>query len=301
MLFYRGPFPAGGELESLPGLRTGDYPVKYGYMAVGSTDSGRRVFAFAPHQTVFAASPGDLIDLPDEMSDDDAVFFPSVETAIQIVHDAAPRLAESVLVLGLGVIGSLVSRLLVKSNVRVLAADPVRFRRRLASDAGIETVDPADGDARLQITDMLGGGPDVAINTSGSPGALQLAMDTTRFEGTVVEASWYGSKPVTLDLGAAFHRRRLTIRASQVSNLNPAMAPRWSRERRTTEVLNQISRLTPSQYITHRFPIEKSPQVYDLIAKRPDEVVQVVIETYGVGDGFNRRETAPPGATLSRG
>jgi threonine dehydrogenase-like Zn-dependent dehydrogenase len=278
MLFYTGPFPAGQDLEALDTLSATDYPIKYGYMTTGRTDDGRRVFAFYPHQSEFALLPENLIFLPDELADDDAVFLPSVETAVQIVHDAAPRLGEAVTVFGVGVIGTLVSLLLARMDLTVVVVDPVRNRRDRLADLGFPTLDPATATAGEELRSMTGGGPDVGINTSGSGDALQLAIDVVRPEGTVVEASWFGGKTASLHLGAAFHRRRLTVRASQVSHLNPCMQPRWDRPRRTQTVLRLLGELSPSRFITHRFALDDAASAYHIIKNQPDEVLQVVLD-----------------------
>ncbi len=278
MLFFNGPFPAGQEIEALDAISTPGYPITYGYMTVGSTDAGRRVFAFYPHQSVFTIPERDLIGLPDELSDDDAVFFPSVETALQIVHDAEPRLGETVLVLGLGVIGSLVSLLLARIDVSVVVADPIEARRARLANLGFTTIDPMIPTAAHNVIALTQGGPDIAINTSGSAAGLQLGVNALRPEGTVVEASWFGSKGTELQLGAAFHRRRLTIRASQVSHLNPHMRPRWDRPRRTATVLRLLGELSPSRFITHRFALDDAPAAYRTIHEHPDQVLQVVLE-----------------------
>ena len=54
---------------------------------------------------------------------------------------------------------------------------------------------------------------------------LQLSLDLLRPDATVIDLSWYGDRPVTVDLGAAFHARRLTVRGSQVGTI---AAPRRS-------------------------------------------------------------------------
>jgi threonine dehydrogenase-like Zn-dependent dehydrogenase len=62
---------------------------------------------------------------------------------------------------------------------------------------------------------------DLVIDTSGSGRGLQLALETAATEGEVIEASWFGDRPVELRLGADFHSRRLTIRSSQVGMVAP--------------------------------------------------------------------------------
>ena len=69
-----------------------------------------------------------------------------------------------------------------------------------------------------------GAGVDLVIEASGSAAALDQALDALAFGGTCVVCSWYGTKPVELRLGGAFHRRRLRIVSSQVSTIDAALA-----------------------------------------------------------------------------
>ncbi len=279
MLFFRGPFPAGNDLEAFGALtESSDYPIKYGYMNVGETADSRRVFAFYPHQSEFVCPEDQLIVLPDTTGDDDAVFLPSMETAFQITHDTAPRLGEWVVVFGLGVIGTLVTLLLLRTGARVVAGDPRPERRNRLEREGVATFDPEAPLATSVLMELTNGGPDLAVNTSAAHRALQLAIDTLRAEGTVVEASWYGSTRANLSLGAAFHRKRLRIRSSQVSHLNPEMAPRWQRSRRTASVIDLLDDVHPARFISHRFALDDAARAYRLIDEGHESVFQVVLE-----------------------
>jgi len=276
MLFYRGPFPSGADLEAIPGLGATDYPVKYGYMSMGITDDGRRVFAFAPHQTILSLAENRILQIPDSVTDEDAVLYPSAETALQIVHDAAPRLGESVAVIGLGMIGTLVCDLLRRTGAAVIGVDRVGARLDRVSTAGFPVIDANRHDAATRLIGATDGGPDIAINVSGSDSGLQLAIDAVRFEGTVVEASWFGSAQSRLRLGGAFHRRRIKLRASQVSHLNPSMQPRWNRERRTKAVFGLLPELRPSRLISHRLPFSQAADAFRMIRDDPSSVMQIV-------------------------
>ena len=270
MLFYNGPFPVGHDAEALPALQDQDnYPIKYGYSNVGVTETGMRVFAFYPHQNRFHAPPSGLIPIADEISNEDAVLFPFVETALQIVHDATPRLGETIAVFGLGIIGLLTCVLLRRMSVRVIAVDPVAGRHERAEDVGCLCLQNGSGFGEIV---------DIAINTTASEVALQEAVDCVAPEGTVIEASWFGARGVHTQLGGAFHRRRLTIRSSQVSHLNPEMAPRWSHSRRTETVMHLLRDLQPGRYVTHRFPLDRAADAYRWIKENQHETLQVVLE-----------------------
>jgi threonine dehydrogenase-like Zn-dependent dehydrogenase len=282
LLAFRGQMPrdmeADAALSGLPG--TLEYPLKYGYSNCGLTETGARVFAFYPHQDLFYADPAELIALPEHLSDEEAVFLPNMETAVGIVHDAAVRLGEKVLVAGLGVVGLLACALLIRSGAsEVIAVEPLALRRDSARELGCRVFSSEEPDLEARIKGLTGGrGVDVAIDASSSESGLQLALDTLAFEGTLVEASWFGDRKVGLELGRSFHRRRLKLLASQVSQVGAGLAPRWDKRRRLDTALELLAQLRPSRYITHRFPLGRAQEAFETIDRHPERVIQVVLE-----------------------
>ena len=89
--------------------------------------------------------------------------------------------------------------------------------------------------------DLSGMDFDLAIEASGSAGALDQALTSVVFGGSVVVCSWYGTKPVPLLLGGPFHRRRLRIVSSQVGTIDAALQPRWTHARRLALCLRAAS------------------------------------------------------------
>jgi threonine dehydrogenase-like Zn-dependent dehydrogenase len=185
-----------------------------------------------------------------------------------------------VLVVGQGVVGLLVSALLLRGGVTLLiAVEPLEMRRRQAEALGCRTLSSQEPHLRERIAELTGGrGPDVAVNCSGSEAGLQLGLDTLCFEGTLVEASWYGSRRVSLELGAAFHRRRLRLVSSQVSSVGAALAPRWDKRRRLELAMALLPALDPSRWITHRFQLERAQEAFELLDRGSEGVLQVVLE-----------------------
>jgi threonine dehydrogenase-like Zn-dependent dehydrogenase len=160
--------------------------------------------------------------------------------------------------------------------------DPLPIRRELAVTVGADAAlspDNADVSAAVRrLTDGLGA--DLALEASGSGAALQQAVECAAFQGTVVVCSWYGTRPVTLQLGGAFHRDRLRIVSSQVSSVDPALEPRWSRGRRLALALYLLPTLQLAPLITHRIPFSRAAEAYMLVDQHPEETVQVIL-TYG--------------------
>src|SRR5689334_18207065 len=111
MLVYQGRFPRDVETDSVIASLRGDleYPLAYGYACVGKIkEAGKQVdrslhdqlvFAFQPHTSHFIADPNSLFPIPDSLSPETACFLPNMETAVNLVQDAAPIFGECVLVL----------------------------------------------------------------------------------------------------------------------------------------------------------------------------------------------------------
>jgi 2-desacetyl-2-hydroxyethyl bacteriochlorophyllide A dehydrogenase len=283
MLAYRGELDSSLPRDETLGALTGtfEYPFTYGYSAVGTVEAswsdvgeGERVFAFHPHQTRFVVSATDVVRVG-EHDPRAATLFPLVETALQISLDAGIRHGEVAAVLGLGPVGILAAILLARGGATVLASDPKPWRRNAARACGLEAVTPDDlGDAVRTVT--LERGADVIVEATGNPDALGASLGLLAREGVAVVASWYGAKPVTLPLGAEFHRRRLEIRSSQVSSVG-GRAVRWDRERRLETTRSLISELPLSLLTSHTFPFERVGEAYAALDRADDGVVHVAL------------------------
>ncbi|MFL5757992.1 MAG: zinc-binding dehydrogenase [Chloroflexota bacterium] len=290
LLVYRGHAPR----DLPPDLPTigGDFgfPVKFGYASVGRVvEAGSRVdcpavgdlvFVHHPHQTEYTVPADVPIPLPADLPPETGVFSANLETALTVVLDAHPRLGEAVLVVGQGVVGLLVTMLLRRAGATPILTVDMHERRRVASiSAGADHALDVDGalvDRVLELTD--GRGVDVAIEASGNPDALQACIDAVAFGGTVVVASWYGTRAATLTLGGAFHRRRLHVVSTQVSTLDPSITPRWDRRRRTALVSQLLGELPLAALVTHRFPFREAASAYEMLDRTPHECLQVVLD-----------------------
>lgn len=214
------------------------FPVQYGYAAVGMVEDGppellnRRIFCLHPHQDRFLAPAAMCIPLPDALPDQRAVLGANMETAINIIWDAAPLPGERVLVIGAGVVGLLAAWLVARipgTTVTVLDTEPAR--RTLTEALG----------ARFATPEASPGEQELIIHASANPEGLRNALAHAAFEARIIEASWYGDKPVTLPLGEAFHARRLTLRSSQVGAVSPALRGRRSHAERLALALSLLA------------------------------------------------------------
>ena len=269
LLAYRGEvdpdLPLDETLGALAGTFT--YPFRYGYSAVGRVvqpaapfQEGQRVFAFHPHQDRFVADARQVVAV-DDLDPRAATLYPTVETALQVCLDASPRLGETVVVVGLGAVGILVAVLLARTGAVVLGSDPEPSRQAAARAFGVRAIDP--GEVPEVVAAETGRrGADLVVEASGNPQALAASLGLLAHEGTAVICSWYGTKPVPLPLGAAFHRRRLALRSTQVSTLPAALTARWDRRRRA-ELAWRLARELPLPVLaTHAFAFEQAAEAY---------------------------------------
>jgi 2-desacetyl-2-hydroxyethyl bacteriochlorophyllide A dehydrogenase len=289
MLVYRGQIPAGLELD-LPTLRGSfDFPIKYGYASAGRVVEtgadvrclrpGDAVFVHHPHQSTYVVPETMPVRLPESLDASLGVFLANIETAANVVIDAAPRLGERVAVFGQGVVGLLITQLLRRTGVsQIVVVEPVARRRELAAQVGADAALDANDDVVRAIRDLTeGAGVDIVIEASGSGGALDLALEALVFGGTCVVCSWYGTKPVQLRLGGPFHRRRLRIVSSQVSTIDTALQPRWTQQRRLALARDLLPRLELGSLVSHRLPVERAAEAYRLVDQHAEETVQVVL------------------------
>lgn len=296
ILAYTGQIPSWMSLdETLPTLRgTFTFPFKYGYACVGEvialgegvneTWLGRKVFAFNPHESAFVAPLDSLIPLPEGLSEEDLLFLPNMETAINFIQDGRPILGEQVVIFGLGIVGLLTTALLTRFPLsRIVALDRYPLRRKAALELGITAAfDPLSEEVLRGLRSILESlgyyqGADLVFEVSGAPGALNQAVEITGYHGRIVVGSWYGRKPVALDLGGRFHRNRIHIISSQVSSIAPELSGRWNKTRRLEMAVEALKWLGPSFWITHRFPLERAAEAYRLLSEYPEEALQVIL------------------------
>lgn len=288
MLVYRGQIPAGTTLD-LPTL-AGDYsfPIKYGYACVGRVElvgsavtelqAGDLVFCLHPHQSVFVIAASLAWRLDNGLDPLLGVFCANVETAVGITHDAGLRLGETVLVSGQGVVGLITTQLLRMAGAgQIIAVEPNAQRAALAHYCGADLVlAPGPQLVAEMLVATAGRGVDVAVEVSGAPSALQHAIECVALEGSVVAAAWYGTKPVSLELGGHFHRGRVRLRSSQVGRLTPELGPRWDKARRAELVQRLLPHLRLHELISHQLPLGAAAAAYRLVDA--GDAVQVVFQ-----------------------
>lgn len=283
LLAYRGHVDPSSPLDETIGALGGtfSFPFRYGYSCVGVVERseaeiapGSLVFALHPHQDLFVCRAEDAVAVAD-IDPRVATTLPLVETALQITLDAGDLLGEPVVVMGLGAVGLLTSLLLGRAGARVVGADPSPARRRIAHDLDVDAIAPDE--ARAWLDAEAPEGVALVVEVSGNPDALTAALALLGHEGVALVASWYGTKPVTLPLGAEFHRRRLTIRSTQVSTIPARLTARWSIPRRREHAAALLRELPLKRLTTHEFPFERAPEAFAALDAGEDALVHAAL------------------------
>ncbi|MHA7155880.1 zinc-dependent alcohol dehydrogenase [Arthrobacter sp. TMN-50] len=233
-------------------------PVKYGYLSVGVVDDGpadlvgQRVFCLYPHQDLYVVPVSALTVIPDGVPSERAVLAGAVETAVNALWDSRPCIGDRIAVVGGGMIGAVVATLLRRFPLdRLQLVDPDPSRADLAQQLGIDWVPPNDalGDC------------DIVFHCSSTAAGLALGLGLLGDEGEVIEMSWYGTDVPEVPLGADFHARRLSIRASQVGAIAAPRRARRTHQDRLAVALDALKDPAFDALLSGTSPFEDLPNV----------------------------------------
>lgn len=268
-LVFRGLVPESQRAVMRCPFQEGEFPgpVKYGYASVGRVEAGpaglagQRVFCLHPHQDRYVVPADAVVPLPDAVPDARGVLAANMETAVNALWDAAPRLGDRIAVVGAGVVGCMAAALASRipgTRVELIDVDP--RRAKVAAHLGCAFALPPEA-AR---------DADLVIHASGTPEGLATALGLAAFEATVIEMSWYGDRAVPAPLGEAFHSRRLTLRSSQVGAVATAQRARWSHRRRLALALELLADPRFDILLTGGSAFEELPSALARLASTPD-------------------------------
>lgn len=264
-LVFQGRVPHSQRDKMRAPFQEGDFPgpVKYGYLNVGVVEHGpadlrgRTVFCLYPHQTAYVVPADAVVTVPDDVPPERAVLAGTVETAVNALWDARPLIGDRITVVGAGMVGCCVARLLTRfPGVEVTVVDTDPSKAPTVASLGADFAVPADAAE----------GRDLVVHTSATAAGLQLSLDLLAPEGTVIDLSWYGDSDVRLALGGNFHSGRLAIRSSQVGMVAPARRSSRSLADRRGLALALLRDPAFDAVITGQSPFDELPTLMPRIA-----------------------------------
>ena len=230
----------GTELTAYYGYDGETFPMGLGNMCVGKViEIGEEVEGFAIGERV--ASHGHLkethtwraagvLRMPESMTWKEAVCYDPAHFAMSAIRDGKVRVGERVAVFGLGAIGLMTVQMARIAGADFVAAvDPLERRRKVAEKTGAELViDPTASNTGEVLKEATGGlGVDVAVETSAVYEALDDAIRSVAFEGTIVYAGRAKACTGGLDLGAVAHVNIPNIIFARANSDPNRDHPRW--------------------------------------------------------------------------
>lgn len=288
-LVFRGEVPPSQHQAMRAPFQQGDFPapVKYGYCSIGVVEVGPAalcgctVFCLYPHQDRYVVPAAALTPIPSVIPPGRAVLAANLETALNVLWDAAPRLGDRITIIGAGVVGCLIARLAGRlPGCTVQLVDVDLRREAIAHCLGVH----------FALPEGATGEQDRVIHASGSPAGLTTALNLAGFEATVVEASWFGARPVSLPLGEAFHSQRLTIQSSQVGHIAAAQRGRWNHRRRMATVMALLDDPALDALISSESSFADLPRVLAELSANPNGALCHRIIYPGAGEQRRRPE-----------
>lgn len=215
-----------------------ELPIKFGYSLVargiGGELNGKNVFVMHPHQEFARIDDHNALVLPATLPPHRATLIPNTETALNAIWDAELGADEPSVIVGAGPVGLLLAFVLHRLGLGPAHLVETDAARRAWAE-------------KLPFVDAIGTASDfredhyrVAFHGSGHGAGLQSALRLIGFEGSVVELSWYGNRPVQVDLGSHFHYQRKRILASQVGHVARPRREDTSHSDRLQEVLRLL-------------------------------------------------------------
>ncbi len=246
-------------------------PCTYGYSLAGIVVQedhplhGKSVQLMHPHQEVIEVPESALRAVPEDLDIKNSILAANMETAVNAVWNASPDKTEDVLLIGFGSVGALTAIAIQNmTGNRVVVSDTIDYRRDRATKLGLETW---DGQESFPLI----------FHSTGRATGLQTAIDHLKDYGRVIELSWYGVKPVSLQLGGSFHYGNKRIISSQVSSIPPHMKG-WDFQKRIDLVWHLLGDERCSLLLDREVPFEEVPLFFEELRTGGTEAIGVYIK-----------------------
>jgi predicted dehydrogenase len=267
-----------------------DQPLALGYCNAGVViDVGQGVHGFrvgdraasnGRHAEVVSVPANLCAKVPDPVSDDSAAFTVIGAIALQGIRLVQPTLGESIVVIGLGMIGLLTVQLLRAHGCRVLGVDFQEAKLELARKFGASTVNSVHAEDLLRAAQAFsrGRGVDAVIITAStkSSAPVHQAAQMCRKRGRIVlvgvtglelsRADFY-EKELSFQVSCSYGPGRYDTQYEEKGHDYPLGFVRWTEQRNFEAVLDMLAegRIDVSPLISHRFPLHDFQQAYAVL------------------------------------
>ena len=258
---------------------------------------------FASHAEVLSVPKNLCVHLPECVSFDCGAFGTLGAIALQGVRLAEPTLGESIVVIGLGLVGQLTVQLLKANGCRVFGLDLDPERVQLAIELGAdEAAISNDESAKMIDSWTRSRGADAVLITAATDSnqPVEFAAKISRLKGRVVIVGMTGldiprqpffSRELKLTISMSYGPGRYDPDYEERGHDYPLAYVRWTEKRNIEAFVELIGsgKLNVERLITHRFPIENAESAYQLISGNVGESYLGVILNYDPERQVTRR------------
>lgn len=268
-------------------------PLPLGYCNVGKViEVGKGVEEFKIGDRVasngnhaeFVSVPKNLVALiPDNVSDDEAGFTVIGSIALEGIRLVSPEFGETIVVIGLGLIGLITAELLKANGCHVIGFDFDQDKVDLATAKGIDAFNPGQGTDPVKYVESStnGIGADAVIITASnkSDEIIHDAAEMSRKRGKIVLVGVIGlnlrrddfyKKELTFQVSCSYGPGRYDDEYEEKGNDYPLPYVRWTEKRNFQTVLNAISKgsLDVKPLITEEVKLADFDQIYGDMRKK---------------------------------
>ncbi len=272
-----------------------DEPLPLGYCNVGRVDEitdslkceilcfkrGVRVVSNGSHAEYVCVPKNLCATIPDNVTDEEAAFTVVGAIGLQGVRLCQPTFGETIVVIGLGLIGLITVQILKANGCRVVGIDIDSEKLKLSKTWGVVTINPKESDGVATVMQLTGGvGADGVIITASAKGddIVSQAARMSRKRGRIIlvgvvglnisRAEFY-EKELTFQVSCSYGPGRYDEGYEQKGQDYPLGFVRWTEKRNFEAVLQAISAglLDVKSLITQRVKLEDFEQVYGNMGK----------------------------------
>lgn len=244
---------------------------------------GDRVASNGPHAEYVCIPKNLVAHIPDEVTDEEAAFTVIGSIGLQGIRLCQPQLGETIVVVGLGLIGLITAELLVANGCRVVGIDLDAKKIDIARKKGIIGINPREGvDTVKYVTELTqGNGADGVIITASAKTdeIIAQAAKMSRKRGRIIlvgviglnisRADFY-EKELTFQVSCSYGPGRYDDQYEKAGQDYPLPFVRWTEKRNFEAVLQAIAskKLEVASLITERIELEKFGDIYNNISSQ---------------------------------
>lgn len=244
---------------------------------------GDRVASNGPHAEYVCVPKNLVAQIPNNVSDEEATFTVIGSIGLQGIRLCAPTLGETIVVVGLGLIGLITAELLLANGCRVIGIDLDANKVALAREKGVIAINPGEGTdpvkAVTELTDGIGCDGVIITASAKTDEIIAQAAKMSRKRGRIIlvgvvglnisRADFY-EKELTFQVSCSYGPGRYDDSYEKDGKDYPLPFVRWTEQRNFRAVLDMISmgRINVSSLITERIPLADYGKIYHNIGSK---------------------------------